>query len=1027
MANRVQIEIGGKVVLDDSDVRNKLDELQRRKDRLETPSRTPGTIGDGAPIPTRADPDAEAMQRAAEDARRQREATERAMEQAQRAAQSAGGQRPAYPLLNVDRGMAAVEQLERLRRAEAPTDPDGLARHQEEQGRLLREAQRHLASAMREDEPNMLVSRLQNRLLTQLRHDQPVNDEDEAPVGNRNAGAYARNAVTSIRIGLAQAGNDKDLDRLERRLSGGRAAAELAGDDELLGELDDLNEALLAMRAELAKARDATDRNTTAVDRGGGHTGGGGSLAQALEGDGEGAIGHLLGRVLGRSGAGGAIGRAIGGLLGSPVLMALGIGTAGVAAFRAASSAVTRANQPARDEISGFADLGRQFNIDEDLRDDFRTRGRTNLRFQQLGYSAIEAARVASILDRPRDGKEGMLSDTEAVLGFARGTGLEEGEVATGARALMLGTGGGAAESLRILRAAIAEGFKEGVASSDTMSALVEFSRQSAAQGKAIGEAALSAQAAYLGNLAGTGSTALTGPMGNDALRRIQGTLTGDADEGMAYLLNRAIVQGIESGSLSLGELGFQGQEQTGIRRMLQEDPLYAADLIRRNAENSPDVMATLAKVLDTVTGGDARLMGWITSDMGLSPQQIAGLAGGGSFSDVLTNRPMTADLPDAQGGNVIAARNDILRILGEDTEMQNSYSSLALTGSFQEFSANLNAGVSNLFANVVNLDGRLQQDGSTSGDYSRTIGDILSPPPEERTPPPGMIPQGAVDQGLLAPYGAGAYAGQHYGSEIVTPENDPSGLAAALLPQSDRIAWTNRHGANPNEYHNGPEGHHGVDIVGQSGAPVASPWDGTIDEVGSTKALGNFVRIRGESGAIATFGHLADAPRLLLEQGYPISAGTIIGYQGNTGTATTGEHLHFQVQDSEGAFLDPEAYAAYRREHPMSTPNGFARGGYTGDGDPLEPAGTVHKGEYVWDAETTRRYLPLLDRMSNGTAGATISVTHDHGGSIHIAGLAGDIARQIEAVYRRADQQVSELVARDPTVMGALQGGGVR
>lgn len=39
-----------------------------------------------------------------------------------------------------------------------------------------------------------------------------------------------------------------------------------------------------------------------------------------------------------------------------------------------------------------------------------------------------------------------------------------------------------------------------------------------------------------------------------------------------------------------------------------------------------------------------------------------------------------------------------------------------------------------------------------------------------------------------------------------------------------------------------------------------------------------------------------------------------------------------------------------------------YATGGYTGDGGKLEPAGTVHKGEFVVDAEKTARYRPLLE-----------------------------------------------------------------
>jgi TP901 family phage tail tape measure protein len=40
----------------------------------------------------------------------------------------------------------------------------------------------------------------------------------------------------------------------------------------------------------------------------------------------------------------------------------------------------------------------------------------------------------------------------------------------------------------------------------------------------------------------------------------------------------------------------------------------------------------------------------------------------------------------------------------------------------------------------------------------------------------------------------------------------------------------------------------------------------------------------------------------------------------------------------------------------------GFSGGGYTGDGGKYEPAGIVHRGEYVWDKETTAKYRPQLE-----------------------------------------------------------------
>ena len=52
----------------------------------------------------------------------------------------------------------------------------------------------------------------------------------------------------------------------------------------------------------------------------------------------------------------------------------------------------------------------------------------------------------------------------------------------------------------------------------------------------------------------------------------------------------------------------------------------------------------------------------------------------------------------------------------------------------------------------------------------------------------------------------------------------------------------------------------------------------------------------------------------------------------------------------------------------------GFATGGYTGDGGKYEPAGVVHRGEYVINAESTKRIgLGLLNRMNGYANGGLV------------------------------------------------------
>ena len=44
-----------------------------------------------------------------------------------------------------------------------------------------------------------------------------------------------------------------------------------------------------------------------------------------------------------------------------------------------------------------------------------------------------------------------------------------------------------------------------------------------------------------------------------------------------------------------------------------------------------------------------------------------------------------------------------------------------------------------------------------------------------------------------------------------------------------------------------------------------------------------------------------------------------------------------------------------------------FAEGGYTGDGAKMDPAGIVHKGEYVTNAKATKMFYPLLEAINEG------------------------------------------------------------
>jgi hypothetical protein len=79
-----------------------------------------------------------------------------------------------------------------------------------------------------------------------------------------------------------------------------------------------------------------------------------------------------------------------------------------------------------------------------------------------------------------------------------------------------------------------------------------------------------------------------------------------------------------------------------------------------------------------------------------------------------------------------------------------------------------------------------------------------------------------------------------------------------------------------------------------------------------------------------------------------------------------------------------------------QAAPTGFSSGGYTGDGGKYQPAGVVHKGEYVINKEQTKRHRSMLEAINRGYAtggyvtplsrGAGISMTPMRSGGLTVA-----------------------------------------
>lgn len=103
----------------------------------------------------------------------------------------------------------------------------------------------------------------------------------------------------------------------------------------------------------------------------------------------------------------------------------------------------------------------------------------------------------------------------------------------------------------------------------------------------------------------------------------------------------------------------------------------------------------------------------------------------------------------------------------------------------------------------------------------------------------------------------------------------------------------------------NGMQPHSGVDFAMPEGTPIPAIAKGTIVLQQFSKVLGNVSvqRVMSKDGEIYFVGycHLAKPG---LEVGKKVAEGEIIGLVGNTGSASTGAHLHMTVsKEIKGVF----------------------------------------------------------------------------------------------------------------------------
>ena len=99
---------------------------------------------------------------------------------------------------------------------------------------------------------------------------------------------------------------------------------------------------------------------------------------------------------------------------------------------------------------------------------------------------------------------------------------------------------------------------------------------------------------------------------------------------------------------------------------------------------------------------------------------------------------------------------------------------------------------------------------------------------------------------------------------------------------------------------------HSGLDLRARF-VPVSSMLPGTVVDVGYSKTGGNYVSIS-HGVCLCSYLHMS---KISVKEGSHVSAGDIVGISGNSGSRTTGPHLHISCRyldkdGSKGKYFNP-------------------------------------------------------------------------------------------------------------------------
>jgi murein DD-endopeptidase MepM/ murein hydrolase activator NlpD len=100
-------------------------------------------------------------------------------------------------------------------------------------------------------------------------------------------------------------------------------------------------------------------------------------------------------------------------------------------------------------------------------------------------------------------------------------------------------------------------------------------------------------------------------------------------------------------------------------------------------------------------------------------------------------------------------------------------------------------------------------------------------------------------------------------------------------------------------------ERHYGIDIAARPQEPVLATMNGAVIYAGFSPNFGYVIHIQHSNGFVSIYKHNA---LLMKKIGDEVNSGDVIALVGNTGSLSTGDHLHFELW-YKGKAVDPREY----------------------------------------------------------------------------------------------------------------------